>query len=295
MAPSVEHESSVAPSAQVPPMAPVSVIIPCFRCAHTIERAAESVLNQTMLPQELILVEDNSQDSNGTLGILKKIQDSNTGPVKVIILPLRKNVGAGEARNVGWETATQDYIAFLDADDSWHPEKISYQYKWMKNHPEFGLSCHLSVVADSPQHREWVGKRIGIRDIRRLPMLFRNQIPTRTVMARRSLEQRFPAGIRYAEDYRLWLTMLSKGVRVAMILYPFAYSYRAASGQEGLSSHWKEMHRGVLACYRALYLEGAISRGLWFSAATLEHFKLAMRLARAGVRKTARLGSPSSR
>ena len=270
------------------PMVSVSVIIPCFRCAHTVERAAESVLTQTALPQELIFVEDHSQDNGRTMEVLKKIQSSNAGPVKIIIVPLNVNVGAGEARNAGWAVTTQEYIAFLDADDSWHPEKIAYQYNWMASHPDYAISCHRSSVVESQAPNEIVNKLIDARDIRRVTMLFRNQILTRTVMVRSSMRQRFPAGIRYAEDYRLWLTMLFEGAPAVIILYPFAYSFRPTLGQEGLSSHWREMHRGVLGCYRALYLDGVISLGLWFSAAALEHVKLVVRLIIASVKKASR-------
>jgi glycosyltransferase involved in cell wall biosynthesis len=55
------------------------------------------------------------------------------------IISLKRNGGASIARNIGWEQSTHDYVAFLDADDAWHPRKIEIQYTWMQNHQEVAL------------------------------------------------------------------------------------------------------------------------------------------------------------
>ena len=104
----------------------ISVIIPCYRCSDTIERAVASVVAQTLQPAEVILVDDCSGD--GTLATLNKIQAHYPqGWVQVIECSV--NGGAGTARNAGWAAATQTYLAFLDADDIWLPEKLKSQLK----------------------------------------------------------------------------------------------------------------------------------------------------------------------
>ncbi len=111
--------------------APVSVIIPCFCCTSTIGRAVESILSQTLLPAELILVDDCSNDGGLTIAKLKQIQDQYQSEIKIMVLEMKRNDGPGSSRNLGWSIATQPYIAFLDADDSWHSKKIEIQYGWM--------------------------------------------------------------------------------------------------------------------------------------------------------------------
>ena len=99
------------------PVVDVSVVVPCFACAGTIERAVASVAAQTCRPLELILVNDASLDE--TAACLQRLHDQY--PEWVHVVHLAVNVGAGEARNAGWSVAKGKYIAFLDADDSWHP------------------------------------------------------------------------------------------------------------------------------------------------------------------------------
>lgn len=112
-----------------PQIAKLSVIIPCYRCASTIERSVASIASQTMLPAEVILVDDKSNDT--TIDKLRQLKDLYKNDwIKIISLPV--NSGPSVARNTGWDAATQDYIAFLDADDSWHHKKIEIQYNWMK-------------------------------------------------------------------------------------------------------------------------------------------------------------------
>src|SRR5574340_1082572 len=117
--------------------APVSVVIPCYCCSETIGRALVSIASQTMLPQEVILVEDASPDGGETLGKLRHLAGEYGETFIVKVIALKENCGAGSARNRGWEAAGQPYIAFLDADDAWHPKKIELQYSWMCEHPEY--------------------------------------------------------------------------------------------------------------------------------------------------------------
>lgn len=96
----------------------VSVIIPTYECAKYVNRAVESVLNQTHTNVEIIVVDDGSTDN--TLEVLKP-------NLKRIIYIYQPNKGLASARNRGLIEAKGDYIAFLDADDKWLPEKIELQ------------------------------------------------------------------------------------------------------------------------------------------------------------------------
>src|SRR5699024_8519197 len=108
------------PTVNKEPYAPVSVIIPCYRCADVISRAIESLSGQSWLPKEVILIDDASDDN--TLEALHKLQtEHKAGWIRVH--SMSKNGGPGVARNMGWDLAAENYIAFLDSDDIWHPRK----------------------------------------------------------------------------------------------------------------------------------------------------------------------------
>ncbi|MCR4647610.1 MAG: glycosyltransferase family 2 protein [Lachnospiraceae bacterium] len=97
----------------------VSVVIPVHNAEKYINDTVNSVLNQTYDAWELILVENASDDS--TVRILEEIKKRDP---RIRIMDLKDAVGAAAARNMGVSAATGRYIAFLDADDIWHPEKL---------------------------------------------------------------------------------------------------------------------------------------------------------------------------
>jgi glycosyltransferase involved in cell wall biosynthesis len=100
----------------------VSVIVPTYNRAHTIRRCLDSALGQTISPYEVIVVDDASTDD--TTSVVKSISDER---LRLITMP--SNKGAQAARNVGIKNAKGDYIAFLDSDDEWVPEKLEWQIK----------------------------------------------------------------------------------------------------------------------------------------------------------------------
>jgi glycosyltransferase involved in cell wall biosynthesis len=119
----------------------ISVIIPAYNAAAYIERALRSVLSQTRAADEVIVVDDGSSDN--TADILKKYQNQ-------IISIRQPNAGVSAARNTGIRAATGDWIAFLDADDEWLPEKLELQCAYHREHPDIKWSsanyyrCHCS-------------------------------------------------------------------------------------------------------------------------------------------------------
>ena len=250
---------------------PVSVVIPCYRCAGTLPRAVASVLAQTVLPVEIILVDDASGD--GTLDCMQDLKRAQ-GADFVRVVTAAQNGGAGEARNLGWAHATQAWVAFLDADDVWHPEKLARQFAWMQAHPQVMASAHRSVQIQEVRLPallpEW--------EISLPALMFANVIPTRSVMLRRDLPQRFPKAWRYAEDYMLWLDIVSSGGRIVMLDVPMAFSFRPEFSAGGLSARLWKMECGELACYSSLRRQGRIGWGLWCAASTWSLLRYAKRL-----------------
>lgn len=232
--------------------APVSVVIACYRCSETIERAVDSVYQQTSRPFEVILVDDFSED--GTLGKLSELKERYPeGWIKIIAL--KKNSGPGTARNEGWSAASQEYIAFLDSDDSWHPRKIEVQVGWMMSNPKYsmtGHSCRTIKFLDS-EGASFDFDSANFRRVGKSPLLSKNYFSTQTVMLRRDLPFRFRAGKRYCEDYLLACEICMAGYLCAYSSLPLANLYKDAYGAGGLSGNLWRMWVGELEVYRFLF------------------------------------------
>ncbi len=255
----------------------VSVIIPCFCCSKTIERAVDSVLKQTLLPKEIILVDDFSNDNGTTLQTLSEIQSSNPSNL-ITIIALDKNNGPGTARNAGWDQASQPYIAFLDADDSWHPKKLEIQYGWMMLNPKIALSFHRSRQIKSNEILASDLAKFNVKPITFRSLLFSNCVPTRSVLLKTSVSQRFFPGKRHAEDYLLWLKIAYTEGSIWFIGLVLCYSYKNDFGQGGLNSFLYKSHVGVLDTYKKIHTDRLISNFTYCVLVIYESVKYARRL-----------------
>ena len=260
-------------------VAPVSVIIPCYRCADTVERALDSILRQTMRPSEILLVEDASADEAKTLRKLHEIVAAYDGKIHIQILCMDTNGGPGEARNFGWEHALQPYIAFLDADDAWHRSKIEIQYLWMKANPFVNLSCHETIFLSDREREPTLAKdRISVKAISAYRMLFSNSIPTRSVMLKTSIRERFAEGMRYAEDYHLWLRIVFSRQQAYRLRLPMAFSFKGEFGAGGLSGNLLAMQHGEKMAYKSLLSAGHISYPFYITASFFSRLKFWRRM-----------------
>lgn len=255
-------------------VAPVSVIIPCYRCADTVERALDSILRQSMRPSEILLVEDASADEGKTLHKLQELVAAYDGKIHIQILCMDTNGGPGEARNFGWAHALQPYIAFLDADDAWHRRKIEIQYLWMKAHPDVALSCHETIYLSDPEREPLLEKdHVPVNAISAYRMLFSNSIPTRSVMLKTSVIERFSDGMRYAEDYHLWVRIVFSSQQAYRLRLPMAFSFKDDFGDGGLSRNLLAMQQGEKMVYKNLLSAGHIGYPLYITASIFSRIK----------------------
>lgn len=237
-------------------LVPVSVVIPCFRCTNTIGRAVASIAKQTSQPAEIILVDDASGD--GTLQILQQLVQSYPDWVKV--LSLDENQGAASARNAGWALASQPYIAFLDADDIWHPRKLEIQYAYMAAHTDVALSGHAHRKLNSDGiEPNWNIGEFSVKDISRNALLLSNRFVTPSVMLKREIPFRFAEGKRHMEDHLLWLEIVCAPMVVTRLSAELAGIYKAPYGATGLSAQMWSMELGELKNYRHLYANNCIN------------------------------------
>lgn len=263
--------------------APVSVVIPCFNCADTIERAVQSVANQTLLPSEVWIIDDGSNDRSRLVieTLQKKYEELS---IKTIFFS--SNSGPSSARNAGWDAASQPYIAFLDADDSWHPQKIEIQYKWMKEHQDAVLTGHeIRWLRREMVEKDVLNESIEFKKIKLFDLLIKHYFPPPSVMIKKDIPFRFDDTLRYAEDYGLWLKIAGTGLSLYYLKFPLAFIYKAPYGEGGLSKDLWAFEKSELKVFKKLNREGIISIPLWTAVSLFSILKFIRRLIIVNTRK----------
>lgn len=245
--------------------APVSVVVPCFRCSDTIGAAVASIAAQRRRPAEVLLVDDASGD--GTLDTLHRVAAAYpAGWVKVIASS--PNGGPSRARNLGWQQAQQPYIAFLDADDTWAPDKLALQMAELERDPRIALIAHGMKVASRGTAPAPVRGGVRARVIGRRRLLLNNPFPTASVILRRDLPFRFDERFRRVEDFLLWAQISFSGYRCVKLDQVLAYWHKPTFGAAGLSGDLDAMHRAGKDVRRELLAAGLVTRGEhWFARA----------------------------
>jgi glycosyltransferase involved in cell wall biosynthesis len=136
----------------------VSVIVPFFNAEKFLEEAVESVLLQTYDRWEVVLVDDGSTDVSPA--IARRYAVAHAGKIRYLMHPGRQNRGACASRNLAIRDASGDYIALLDADDVWLPQKLERQVATLASHPEAAM-----VYGSTQYWRSWDGTvQDGSRD-----------------------------------------------------------------------------------------------------------------------------------
>ena len=178
----------------------ISVIIPVFNRSAVIGRAIESVLNQTYPAHQVIVVDDASTDE--TPRVLERYLP------RIRIIRLTQNRGVSAARNAGIRAATGDWIAFLDSDDQWLPEKLQMAVEFHREHPEYRIFQSEEI---------WIrnGRRVNPKKKHRKPQgwIFKPSLelclisPSAVIIQHSLFEQvgLFDESLPVCEDYDLWL------------------------------------------------------------------------------------------
>jgi glycosyltransferase involved in cell wall biosynthesis len=190
----------------------VAVVIPCFNVAPFVGGAIETALHQTHTPCDVIVVNDGSRDDFH--GAIAPYRSS----VRIVE---QSNAGLSAARNRGIDESDSEFIAFLDADDRWHPEKVARQVAFLRAHPECTLVHTRRRFIDlegrdvGPQER-WVLAEPAQGHCL-LQLVPRNTIQPSTVLISRAAlgTERFEPTLRGAQDWDLWLRLAAKA--------PFGY------------------------------------------------------------------------
>jgi glycosyltransferase involved in cell wall biosynthesis len=212
---------------------------------------------------EVIVVDDFSNDIEMSRALDRL---SAHALIDLNVLRLSQNSGPSVARNTGWAAATQEYVAFLDADDVWAPRKLELQFPLMEEDRTLSMSGHRMEVRDeSGGSTDQSLVPLHVKSFTSTQLLFRNRLSTPTVILRRDIPFRFNPERRYSEDYELWLRVALMDGRFKFLDVPLAFSFKAFYGESGLSSELRRMEKGQTSVYRTLFREHAFSTAMFIT------------------------------
>ena len=181
----------------------VSIITPSYNSSRFIEECVGSVLSQTYDNWEMLIVDDYSADNS--LQILKKYNDK-----RIQLIELDKNVGASESRNVAIRKAKGKYIAFLDSDDLWEPQKLEKQISFMETEDiAFSFSTYQPMSDDESKLYSIIH---APKIVTYSSYLKKTIIGCLTVVIDREKTGGFEMpNIRSSHDMALWLLIMRRG------------------------------------------------------------------------------------
>jgi glycosyltransferase involved in cell wall biosynthesis len=184
----------------------VSCIVPVFNGERYLQEALESILSQTYRPLEIVVVDDGSTD--GSPAIAKAFGER----VRYVRQP---NAGPSSARNLGLSVVTGQFVAFLDADDLWHPEKLARQIARFAAQPEFDLCITYARNFWTPELLEQPARRHDDPREEGVPGYF-----TSALLARRALFDRvgpFNPLLMYSDDTEWFLRVADHGAVLELL------------------------------------------------------------------------------
>jgi glycosyltransferase involved in cell wall biosynthesis len=235
----------------LPPVAAsVSVVVPTFNRSGPLLRALESIARQTSPPDEVIVVDDGSEDTT------RQVVRAGFPDTRYLY---QENRGVSSARNLGIKSARGDWIALLDSDDEWLPGKIAAQLELLSRLPDHRI-CHTEEI--------WVrnGRRVN-------PMkkhsksggnIFERCLPLCVISPSSALIQRslfdqiglFDESLPACEDYDLWLRICASHP-VAYVATPQIVKY--GGHQDQLSRRFWGMDRFRIAALEKIIISGSLS------------------------------------
>lgn len=215
----------------------VSIITPTYNCAEFIARTIDSVQAQTYQNWEMIIVDDRSQDH--TKEIVKKYMKHDT---RIQYHVLEVNSGAAIARTTAMKLAKGAYMAFLDSDDIWTPDKLERQIKWMSDNG-YAFSCTAYEQIDENDHSlNRIIKTVKKTDYNRL--LLDCPVGNSSVVYDVEKMGKFEVpNIRKRNDDALWLQMLKKekyiwGMTDVLMKYRIRQNSISSNKLKVIKYHW---------------------------------------------------------
>ncbi|MGN6567030.1 MAG: glycosyltransferase family 2 protein [Flavipsychrobacter sp.] len=219
-----------------------SVVIPTYNSAEAVVRAIESCLQQSYLAYEIIVVDDGSTDDT------EQLLNEQFGN-RINYTRLYKNLGPSTARNKGMDLATGNYIAFLDADDIWHEDKLMVARSILDANRNIKFLYHPFTLEDIRQKK--LPEGATIYKLPFIKLLNGNIIGTPCVVLANNPSFRFETDMRYMEDYDLWLRIGYRN-KIYFINLPLTQIGRPVLSKGGQSANKWKMRKGELKAYTRL-------------------------------------------
>lgn len=229
-----------------------SIIIPAYNCSTTISPTLLSVQRQTFSEFECLVIDDGSLDGEALRLVIGDLGDPRFRYI------WRSNGGGGAARNTGIDAASGQYIAFLDSDDVFLPDKLSYTIDRLTNNPK-QIYYTQALVERGMSHRKWTRPERAIAADERVAtyMFLANQhIQTSTIVIKTDFAKmvRFDDHLRKGQDLDFCLRLEAAGGRFTMFEEPKSiWVDKSETGRtsrtKGYSQplEWLEQHRDLMS------------------------------------------------
>lgn len=244
----------------------VSVIMAAYNAERTIEQAICSVLQQTYQNYELLVVNDCSSD--GTAAIVEQIGKQDA---RVRLITNDQNCGVSYTRRHGLQEAKGAWIAILDSDDVWAPEKLEKQIKLQKEKNADLLFTGSAFMNADGQPIDWylhAPAEVGYRQL-----LKQNVLSNSSALVRKELYEKYYAvGDGMHEDFAIWLSILKEGKKAysvdePLLIYRIAKSSKSGNKIKAAKMNWNTYRYVGLNPVEALYYEG------WYMVKSLLKYK----------------------
>ena len=229
-----------------------SVVIPAYNCEAYIEQSVRSALAQTLGEIEILAVEDGSADKTG-----EKLRRLAAEDGRIRLLRNGENRGVAESRNRGVAEARADWVAFLDGDDAWLPEKLEKQFKLQR---ETGAEFLYTGAVCMDSGGETLARRFTPPESLSYRQLLRgNEIVCSSVLLRRELLLAHPvAHSELHEDYICWLRILeggltARGLPEPLLRYRLAEKSKSRNKLRSAGTTWRSY-----ACLGIPFLERCV-------------------------------------
>ncbi|WP_179349439.1 glycosyltransferase family 2 protein [Winogradskyella pacifica] len=220
----------------------VSIITPMYNNANVIEKTINSVINQTYAHWELLLVDDASSDQ--IKAVIKPFTESDS---RIKLFTHKDNKGAAEARNLGTEMATGNYIAFLDADDLWAANKLQLQVAQLQNNStDVSFGSYEWIDEDNQP----LNKKVhALPQLEFGKLLKANYVGNLTGMYNsEKLGKIYTKDLKKRQDWLLWLEALKRSDKPAIGIQETIAYYRITEGS--LSSNKTNLIKHNFNVYR---------------------------------------------